>query len=656
MSSPVAVELAAALCIALGGALGAGLPSAAIGRRAATALHAIGAVAALAGLALFARDGNEQVLVLGQLPVGRLAFALDGLSALFVVPIVVVSALGSVYGCSSWRDAEARGGRRLRLWWGVMTASMLGVVLARDAIAFLIAWEAMALAAFFLIATEEDRAEVRRAAWVYLTATHAGTLCLVGFFALLGHAHASTALWSSLPSTASWLAGAAFAFGLAGFGLKAGLVPLHLWLPDAHANAPSHVSALLSGVLLKMGVYGVVRVCGLLPDPPLWWGAVLIGLGTASGVLGIVFAVAQQDLKRLLAYSSIENVGIVVIGVGLATVGRAAGRADLVALGLGAALLHALNHSLFKPLLFLAAGNVLHATGTRRLSALGGLAAAMPRSFALFVVGAVAICGLPPLNGFASEFVLYVGLLRVAAADPTQEWVWASLAAPALAMIGALAVAAFTKVAGVAFAGAPRTQAAAHAHDPGLGMLGPMLALAGGCLLLGVAPRVATPLLHGAVVAWDPALASDATSLAALAPLDWVSATSLALIAALAALATLLRLRRRVRAGVPTWDCGYARPEARMQYVAASFSEILVGLFHWLIRSRRRVPELRDSFPAPARFEIEIPDVTLDRVVVPLAGAADRRLARLRALQAGPVQMYLLYVLAAVVSVLVVTR
>ena len=209
-----------------------------------------------------------------------------------------------------------------------------------------------------------------------------------------------------------------FALGIAGFGLKAGLMPLHVWLPGAHANAPSHVSALLSGVLLKIGVYGVVRVCGLLPDPPVWWGGALLGIGAVSGVLGIALAVAQQDLKRLLAYSSIENIGIIAIGVGLASIGRSLGRADLVALGLGGALLHVLNHSLFKPLLFLAAGSVLHATGTRRISSLGGLARTMPHTFALFALGAVAICGLPPLNGFASELLLYLGLLRAAAVDP----------------------------------------------------------------------------------------------------------------------------------------------------------------------------------------------------------------------------------------------
>jgi hydrogenase-4 component B len=647
MPSSLATLLAAALCIAA-----SGLPGR---QRAATALHGIGSLAGLAGLLLHAGGGAaSETLDLGALPVGRASFALDGLSALFLLPILLVSALGSLYGASYWREREhPQGGRRLRLWWGVMTASMMAVVLARDAVLFLLAWELMALAAYFLIGTEEERPEVRRAAFVYLVATHAGTLCLIGFFALLGHAQGSFALWPTLPSeAASALPTALFALGIAGFGLKAGLMPLHVWLPGAHANAPSHVSALLSGVLLKTGVYGIVRVCGLLPAPPLWWGGALLGMGALSGVLGIALAMAQGDLKRLLAYSSIENIGIVAIGVGLASLGRSLGHTELVVLGLGGALLHVLNHSLMKPLLFFAAGGVLHATGTRQISALGGLAAAMPRSFALFVVGALAICGLPPLNGFASELLLYLGLLRAAGLAGAPAW--AGLAAPALAMIGALALASFVKLIGIAFCGAPRGEAAAHAHDPDRGMLGPMLALAVGCVLLGLLPGAAFPLLQRAVAAWEPATGGGA--LAALVPLAQLSAGGLLLIAAVAALAAFVRRRRPRRAAEVTWDCGFARPTPRMQYVEASFSELLVGLFDWFVRSRRAGPALREPFPAPARFESQVPEPILDRLLLPALGAADRVLSRVRVLQRGPVQMYLLYVLLTVVILLQVTR
>jgi hydrogenase-4 component B len=634
--APIGIELAAALCIGLSGAPGALWPRA---RRQAiaTTLSIAGSALGLAGLALHAHAGEAQAALVWTLPVGRVALALDGLSALFLIPILLVSALGSLYGAGDWRDADRpRDGRRLHLAWGIMTAAMMMVVLADDAILFLVAWEIMALAAFFLICTEEERAEVREASWTYLVATHAGTLCLIGFFALLARAGGSTELWPALDGgSPEWLPTAAFALGLVGFGLKAGLIPLHVWLPGAHASAPSHVSALLSGVLLKTGVYGLVRVCGLLPAPPAWWGGSLLALGVLSGVIGIALAVAQQDVKRLLAYSSIENAGIVAIGIGLATLGRSLGRVDLVALGLGGALFHALNHALFKPLLFLAAGCVRHATGTRQVSALGGLARTMPRTFALFAVGAVAICGLPPTNGFAGELLLYVSLLRTAAVDPAHGPVWAALAAPALAVIGALALAAFVKVAGVAFGGAPRSAAALHAHDPGPAMLAPMAALALACAGLGLAPGAAPPL-------------------SALVPLGWISLAGLALVAGVAAVASASRLRRPAAGGLPTWDCGYASRTPRMQYVGASFSEILVGLCGWAVRARRSPVDRSGAFPQPQRFRIVVPDAALDEIALPLFRAVDRRLSRVRVIQRGPVQAYLVTVLLTVVVILVV--
>ena len=656
---PLGLVLAAAAAIAASGVPGYAFSRGDdVSQRLATALNLLGSALGVIGLWLFVRAGGVEAIVLGQLPIGRLAFALDGLSALFLVPMLLVSALGSLYGGEYWCAAQVPGGgRRLRLCWGIMTAAMMAVVLARDAILFLVAWEGMALAAFFLIATEEERPEVRRAAWTYLVATHTGTLCLVAFFALVARATGSFDLWPSLPGDVrGGFATAAFALGIVGFGLKAGLVPLHVWLPGAHANAPSHVSALLSGVLLKTGVYGIVRVCGLLPEPPLWWGGALLGIGVLSAVLGMALAVAQQDLKRLLAYSSIENVGIIAIGVGLAAIGRSLGRADLVALGLGGALLHVLNHSFFKPLLFFAAGSVLHATGTRRLASLGGLAHTMPRTFAAFALGAVAICGLPPLNGFASELLLYLGLLRTAGADTPRALAWAGAAAPALALTGALALVAFVKVAGIAFCGSARTPEAGHAHDPGPAMLAAMAVFAVACVGVGLAPGLALPFLQRAVDAWQPALAGAGSSLPDLVPSALVSSVGVSLVVLVALVGALCLRRARRGASVVTWDCGYARPTPRMQYVDSSFSETLVGLFDWALRSRRVQPLVSGLFPSASRFESEVPDAVLDRVVMPLVGAADRKLLPVRALQRGPVQVYLLYVFLILVVLLTVAR
>src|SRR5262249_7376243 len=292
---------------------------------------------------------------------------------------------------------------------------------------------------------------------------------------------------------------AIFVLALIGFGLKAGIMPLHVWLPSAHANAPSHVSAIMSGVLIKMGIYGLVRVTSLLPTPPLEWGTGVLGLGVVSGVLGVAYAVGQHDLKRLLAYHSIENIGIIVMGLGLAMIGRSLGRADWVLLGLSGGLLHVWNHALFKALLFLSAGSVIHATHTREIDRFGGLAKNMPRTAIFFLIGAVAICGLPPLNGFVSEFLIYLGLFSTLGNGNGWSFAAVAFAAPALALIGALAVACFVKVYGTVFLGTARTEQADHVRESPPNMICPMAVLAACCFFIGMAPLVLTPILNAAV-------------------------------------------------------------------------------------------------------------------------------------------------------------
>ncbi|HEV3023873.1 MAG TPA: proton-conducting transporter membrane subunit, partial [Pirellulales bacterium] len=348
------------------------------------------------------------------LPGATFHAGLDEISAVFLLPVFVVALAGSVYGMGYWRQAEhLDNGRKLRLFYGLCPAGMALLVVARSSVMFLMGWEIMALSAFMLVATEDDQEPARRAGWIYLVATHIATLSLFAMFGLLWAA-------SPPPHTFDWLpadrgaavmdestATAVFLLAIVGFGFKAGLMPLHFWLPAAHATAPSHVSALMSGVLIKMGVYGLVRVTSLVAHPPTWWGGLLLALGVVSGVLGIACACGQKDLKRLMAFSSIENIGIIVMGLGLAMVGRSLERYDWVVLGLGAALLHVWNHSAFKSLLFFCAGSVVHACGTRELDQLGGLTRKLPTTAFFFLVGAVAICGLPPLNGFIGEFTLY---------------------------------------------------------------------------------------------------------------------------------------------------------------------------------------------------------------------------------------------------------
>jgi hydrogenase-4 component B len=589
-------------------------------------------------------------------PGAEFAVALDGISAIFLVPVFLIALLGSVYGLGYWKQTEhPENGRKLRLFYGILAAGMGLLLVARNAVLFLAGWEVMALAAFFLVTTEDHEADVRQTGWIYLVATHVATLCLFAVFALLRAASGSFALTPLREDAVSpELATAIFALALAGFGVKAGIMPLHVWLPSSHAIAPSHVSAIMSGVIIKMGVYGIIRVTSLLPRPPVEWGGVVLALGVVSGVLGVAFAIGQHDLKRLLAYHSIENIGIIVIGIGLALLGRSLGRADWVVLGLGGALLHVWNHALFKALLFLSAGSVIHAVHTREIDRLGGLAKAMPLTAVSFCVGAVAICGLPPLNGFVSEFLIYLGLFRTLGDGPGPSVLGAAFAAPALALIGALAAACFVKVFGAVFLGVGRSEDARAAHEAGPAMTGPMAVLVAGCFLIGLAPGLIAPVLERGTADWAPELRPMTPGLIALAPLAWVSAMGALLLVGtlLGGLLLWARLRHTLVATGATWGCGYAAPSSRMQYTSSSFAQILVGLFGWALRPRWHQPEDLPLFPVKTRFHSEVPDPVLDEAVLPTLRLGAWLATRLRVFQQGSVQTYLLYIFAALVALL----
>jgi hydrogenase-4 component B len=643
--------------------------SSAAGQWLTTLLAAVGAGLGLAGVGVFWATGDSQPTVLvwpapganfgvavEPIPGGEFGVAMDGLSAIFLLPVFLVCLLGSVYGLAYWKQSEhPQTGRKLRLFYGTLTAGMGLLVIARNAIPFLFGWETMALSAFFLVTTEDGEAEVRQAGWVYLVATHVATLCLFAMFALLRSASGSFAL-APLADTSLTPRGATavFALGLAGFGIKAGIMPLHVWLPGSHAAAPSHVSAIMSGVILKMGIYGLARLTSLLPVPPLEWGGILLGLGVVSGVLGVALAIGQHDLKRLLAYHSIENIGIIVMGLGLALIGRSTRRGDWVVLGLGGALLHVWNHALFKALLFLSAGSVVHGTRTREIDHLGGLAKAMPVTAACFLVGAVAICGLPPLNGFVSEFLIYLGLFHTLTDGAGLPSSGAAFAAPALALIGALAVACFVKAYGAVFLGTPRTDHARHGHESPPAMLAPMGVLVGCCLVIGLAPCVVAPALGKAVSAWAPDLEDPGGRLVALAPLDRITVVGLALVASLLATGAVLWLRLssgNVRTGV-TWGCGYVAPTPRMQYTSSSFAQMLVGLFARVLRPRTARTIDSALFPAKTEFHSVVPDVVLDDALLPAFRTAAGAFARLRVFQQGSVQTYLLYIFLALIALL----
>ncbi len=637
-----------------------GLPGLFASRRAAwgqitaTALVLSGSLIGLASSFAGLATGRVCITSLpGIWPGWPLHLRMDGLSAFFAVLIFLMAAVGSVYGHGYWRQREhPTTGRKLRLLYGVMLTAMVVVTLANDAFAFLLAWEIMALTSYFLIATEDHKPECRQAAWVYFVATHIGTLALFAMFALL-HEASGTFLLSPIPArTCAGLKTAIFLLALLGFGLKAGIMPLHFWLPGAHANAPSHISALLSGVLLKVGIYGLLRVLTLMPDPPAVWGVIILLLGGLSAFLGVAFALGQHDIKRLLAYHSIENIGIIFMGLGLALIGVAAHRPVWVVLGIAGCLLHVWNHGLFKSLLFLSAGSVVHSTGTRDIDSLGGLAGRMPWSAGLFMMGSVAICGLPPLNGFISELLVYVGLLTPVTQN-ARGWSSIALGAVVLAVVGALAVACFVKVFGAVFLGTSRTALTQHARECPWSMKIPMLILALWCAVIGVAPMLAVLPLGNAASVWI-GHSTGAQRLHGVIPWGILTAVNVCFAAVLLVAFAAVRLRRRAIRSPrrATWACGYVRPTSRMQYTAVSFAQMLVTLLALVLRPLRHGAVGGAVFPPPTEVESHVPDFITDHIAFRCWRKFKEWMVPVRMTHKGNIQQYLLYFLLILIALM----
>ncbi len=642
------------LCLSLwavGILLITGIASAWAGRwsaRGAIVLGVSGAgVACLTGLgsALATLAGRvEGALVLPwSMPYGTFLIGLDPLSAFFLIPMFLLSGVAAVYALGYFKPWKGRNPGRFWFFYNALIASMALVVLARNGVLFLVAWEAMSLASFFLVVFDDAEPGVGEAGWVYLVATHIGTAFLLALFILLGRDSGSQDFTAFAAPAGS--AGVVFLLALVGFGTKAGLYPLHVWLPEAHPAAPSPVSAVMSGVMIKTGIYGIVRTLSILGAVPGWCAWLVLGIGAVSGILGVLFALAQHDIKRLLAYHSVENIGIIALGIGLGMLGIHYGSPSIAALGFAGGLLHVLNHALFKGLLFLGAGAVAHASGTRNIEQLGGLLKRMPWTGAAFLVGSVAICGLPPFNGFASEFLIYVGSFKTILASGGMALGGVGVVI-ALAMIGGLATACFTKAFGIVFLGEPRSPAAASAHEADAMMRGPMVALAALCLAIGLAAGFAVRLLEPVVALLaGSAAASVGETTRLIFPISFV-----AVLLALLALALFLAvLRRRLLAGramreTVTWDCGYAAPAARMQYTATGFAQPLTHGAQFILRAQVESHPPSGIYPTSATFHSETPDFARERGFDPLFKATADLLGRLRWLQQGRVHLYVLYI------------
>lgn len=592
---------------------------------------------------------------------------LDPLAAWFVMVLSVVGVAVALAALGYARAYDDHGGPRLAAAFNIFQLTMLLVLVLDSVFAFLVAWEAMSLASYVLVVHEHERRAVRRAGFVYLAMTHVGTAFLTISFLILasaGHGLDFAALRAGAAQLGSEMRAIVFLGALIGFGAKAGLVPLHVWLPRAHPVAPSHVSALMSGVMLKIAIYGFVRVTfDFLGAGPTWWGYLVLGIGLVSAVLGALYTVLQSELKTLLAYCSVENVGIITIGVGASLLLRSGDHPTLAALALVAALFHVLNHALFKALLFLGAGAIDQATGTKDLERLGGLIHRMPQTSMLFGIGAAAISALPPFNGFASEWLVFQALLGVGTATPELlSGLIGLVAAALLALTGAVAAAAFVKAFGVAFLALPRSDQAARVAEAPFALRLGMMPLAVACVGLGLAPAVALgPLdvvatqLLGIAVPVGPVAGLAAPGNAHLIPLGTFGA--MVVLAAVPFLA--LRWFGSVpERRAPAWVCGW-RLVPSMTYGATAFAQPIRLFFRAIIRPETQVERgyaLEPYFVDRVRYRGWIPHHFEQRLYGPLTGRILRLAHVLRRIQNGSLRLYLAYVLATLIVLLILTR
>ncbi len=580
---------------------------------------------------------------------------LDALAAFFLALIGVVGLAVALYAPGYAREFEKRESLAvLGLFTGLFLTSMVLVVLADDAFAFMVAWELMSLASYFLVTFQHEHGANRRAGFLYLLMAEIGALAILlgfGVLAGLGDGFAFDAMrraavgggWGTL----------AFVLAFFGFGMKAGLVPLHAWLPEAHPVAPSHVSALMSGVMLKVAVYGFIRFCfDLLGDMQISWGVAVLVVGAVSALLGVLYALMQHDLKRLLAYHSVENVGIIFIGLGLAMVFAGAGFPALAALGLVAALYHTINHALFKGLLFLGAGSVLHATHQRDMERMGGLLKLLPWTGLFFLVGCISISALPPFNGFVSEWLTFQAALQAWALENGILRSLIPVTAAMLALTGALAAACFVKVYGVTFLGQPRSTPARKAHEVSFGMRAGQGVLAAACLLLGVLPTFFTGLLdtvpglllgqhlpQATAGGWLWLTPVNAHTASYSAPLVFAA---LALAWWLAAWALRRGAVRQVRR-CDAWDCGFSPLTPRMQYSATGFAQPIRRVFGPLFRIEESMSRDEEGL---LRHRLQVHDRLWEWLYLPVGRAALRAGRWVGHLQGGNARIYLGWTLA----------
>lgn len=575
-------------------------------------------------------------------PFGHGLLTADHLSAVFFL-LISVAALACPLYTAGYTDGQGSLGsrRRMVLFLGFLLSAMGFVLLTRNGVMLLASWEVMALSSWILVTSEYKERSVERAGLVYLITTHTATMALLVAIALLyqqGRSFLFPAAGSLVVDAIPQ--GVILVSLLIGFGAKAGFMPLHFWLPGAHANAPTPVSALMSAIMLKIGLYGMIRMVGLFQNLPAWFGWLVLLLGLLSALFGVSLALIQKDLKRLLAMSSIENIGIIMTGLGVGYLGLSYHHPILMIGGFTAALLHAINHAIFKQLLFLGSGVVIHAVGTRVIERMGGLAKQLPVTSWSMLVGVVAICGLPPLNGFVGEFILYYAVFG---SVPSGELSAVVLVAPILAMVGALSVLTFLKLFGTIFLGAPRSVLPAPPHEDRRMTL-PLVFLAFLCFLIAFGAPAFVPLVAGSVAMMGGQPLTMVVDHINRLPLFELVTVNLVVLAMSAGIGIWYAVKIRGSRQEETWGCGYHRVDATMQYSGSSCSEMVAGMVGLAdVKGLTSIKPHR-AFPAPISFSVILRERLLDSLLVGSLSWIDRSLGWFRRMQNGQLHLYIMYI------------
>ena len=580
-----------------------------------------------------------------------LSFKIDNLSAFFLVAIFAVSLLAAIFSFHYMNKKEEALRTAVNyLFFSLLITSMALVVTADNIIAFMFSWEIMSLSSFFLVIHDYQSPENRKAGYLYFVFSHVGAMFIFSAFGIL-YGYTGSFEFTAAANLTDGVKILVFILCFIGFGSKAGVFPFHVWLPHAHPAAPSHISAVMSGVMIKTGIYGIMRLYGLLGLHTPLFGEIVVIAGMVSGVLGVVYALGQHDLKRLLAYHSVENIGIILIGIGLGMIGVSTGNPMMAVLGFAGGLLHVLNHSIFKSLLFMGAGIVIRKTGTRSIDALGGLLKNMKITGVTFLIGSLAISGLPPFNGFVSEFLIYLGGFKGVALDKT-TFVLSLLSIISLAIIGGLALACFTKVVGVVFQGEPRSRAAEDVDEKGPTMLVPMLILAGACVVIGVFPGLFFKMALKGISSLGIGYSIPFEPFLRITENITLAATIFFVIFLLILALRMLLYRNKPLRRSGTWGCGFTQPTVKMQYTGSSYAAFILEFFRPVAPLNEDHPAIKGRFPGKTHYHSHVNDIAelhMENVVIrPVLWMFDR----LRWLQHGDIHLYIGYILLAVVVLL----